>query len=89
MCIDIKRCLKHGNGCKKEKGYRIDYTWKSACVQGLARQLHSCVTLGHRSTSLSQRGHRWAEGLGVMPVPRPTSQGCCEGDGLTGAETLY
>lgn len=46
MCIDIKRCLKHGNGCKKEKGYRIDYTWKSACVQGLARQLHSCVTLG-------------------------------------------
>lgn len=27
-------------------------------------------------------------GFGVVLLPKPTSQGCCEGDGLAGAGTL-
>ena len=38
--------------------------------------------------SLSQGGHRWAEGPGLALAPRPASLGCCEGDGLVGAATL-
>lgn len=46
------------------------------------------VTLGHHSISLSLKGHRWAEGLGVVPVPKATSQGCCERDGFVDTEIL-
>lgn len=49
---------------------------------------HNCVTLGNHSTSLSLKGHGWAEGLGVELVPKPTSQGCCEGDGFVDTDML-
>lgn len=49
---------------------------------------HHYVTLGHHSTTLSLKGHGWAEELGVVLIPKTISQGCCEGDGFVDADIL-